>query len=86
MADMFDLTGRVALVTGASRGIGEAIAKAFAQQCARVVVSSARRFSACRVLPSPGSNENAMRRRPGGWRVSSTYGRSGGGSLSNCCG
>jgi NAD(P)-dependent dehydrogenase (short-subunit alcohol dehydrogenase family) len=37
---LFDLTGRIALVTGASRGIGEAIARLFAQQGATVVLSS----------------------------------------------
>ena len=36
----FSLEGKVAIVTGASKGIGEAIAKGFSQFGARVVVSS----------------------------------------------
>jgi NAD(P)-dependent dehydrogenase (short-subunit alcohol dehydrogenase family) len=37
---LFELHGRVALITGASRGIGEAIARLLAQQGAHVVISS----------------------------------------------
>jgi NAD(P)-dependent dehydrogenase (short-subunit alcohol dehydrogenase family) len=36
----FDMTGKVALITGASRGIGEAIAMAYAQAGAKVVLAS----------------------------------------------
>jgi NAD(P)-dependent dehydrogenase (short-subunit alcohol dehydrogenase family) len=43
---LFDLTGKTAVVTGSSRGIGRAIAEAFADQGARVVISS-RKADAC---------------------------------------
>ncbi len=46
MKDLFDLTGKVALVTGASRGIGEAIARLLASKGAHVIVSS-RDISTC---------------------------------------
>ncbi|HCA23288.1 MAG TPA: short-chain dehydrogenase [Pseudomonas sp.] len=46
---LFDLDGKVALVTGASRGIGEAIAKLLAQQGAHVIISS-RKIEDCQAV------------------------------------
>lgn len=44
--NLFDLTGKVAVITGSSRGIGRAIAERMAQHGAKVVVSS-RKAEAC---------------------------------------
>lgn len=42
----FDLTGKVAIITGSSKGIGEAMARALAENGANVVISS-RKQDAC---------------------------------------
>lgn len=47
--NLFDLTGKIAMVTGASRGIGAEIAKLLAGQGAHVIVSS-RKLDDCEVV------------------------------------
>lgn len=40
MASLFDMSGKVAIITGSSRGIGKATAEQMAEQGAKVVISS----------------------------------------------
>jgi NAD(P)-dependent dehydrogenase (short-subunit alcohol dehydrogenase family) len=46
---LFDLTGKVAIVTGGSRGLGRAMAEAFAEHGADVVIAS-RKVEACEAV------------------------------------
>ena len=49
MKNLFDLSGKVALVTGGSRGLGRAMALGFADQGADVIIAS-RKFDACEAV------------------------------------
>ena len=61
---MFDLNGKIALVTGASRGIGEAIASLLAEQGAHVIVSS-RKQDDCQVVVEQAAGGRLGRRSAG---------------------
>jgi len=53
---LFDLDGKIALVSGASRGIGEAVARLLAQQGAHVIVSSRKIEDCTRVAENIGAD------------------------------
>ncbi len=57
MTAMFDLTGKIALITGSSRGIGKAIAEAYARQGAKVIITS-RKLDACEAVAAQINEEN----------------------------
>ena len=60
MSGLFDLSGKVAIITGSSRGIGKAIAEALADQGAKVVISS-RNQDACDEVANEINNRSGRR-------------------------
>jgi NAD(P)-dependent dehydrogenase (short-subunit alcohol dehydrogenase family) len=61
MKQLFDLTGKVAIVTGSSRGIGRAIAEGLAAHGARIVISS-RKQDACEEVAAAINQEHGDER------------------------
>ena len=57
---MFDLTGNTALITGASGGIGAAIARALYQQCATVVLHGTRAERLAALADELGTNAHVV--------------------------
>ncbi len=64
---LFDITGRIALITGSSRGIGKALAKGLAEAGARVVLNG-------RDAEALDRTRSELTRRPGprSWHRAST--------------
>lgn len=62
-SNLFDLTGKTALITGSSKGIGRAIAEEMARAGAQVVISS-RKSDVCEEVAAAINEENAD--QPGG--------------------
>ncbi|MBA3677916.1 MAG: SDR family oxidoreductase [Sphingosinicella sp.] len=58
---LFDLSNKVAIITGSSRGIGRAIAEAIADQGAKVVISSRRAEACAEVADTINGNHGAGR-------------------------
>ena len=56
MNKLFDLTGRLALITGSSRGIGRAIAEGYAAAGARVVINGRDKDAVAAAVTALGSN------------------------------
>lgn len=75
MDKLFDLTDRVALITGGSRGLGREMALAFAERGADVIVSS-RKLEACeavvREIEERGRRGVAIAAHAGQWEVIDT--------------
>ena len=63
MSDSFDLSGKVALVTGGSRGLGYQMVKAFAAHGADIFITS-RKLDACEKVGGRGRGDWAARRGP----------------------
>ena len=72
---LFDLRGKVIVVTGGTSGLGRAMAEAFAQQGADVVISS-RKLDACEELAGEVRSSTGQA-RPGGRRPCRALGRHG---------
>lgn len=71
--ELFDLTGRVAVVTGSTKGLGRAMAEGFARAGARVVVSSRKQDGcdtvAADIRDATGSDVIAIACHVGDWNA-----------------